>query len=58
MTVIVNELEVVLAPPAAAPPQTDPNVPPAAPVEPTPGALELAALLERRARQALRLFAH
>lgn len=54
MPTIINELEVVMAPPEApAPAQNAP-----APGAPAPGPLEIAALLERRARQELRLFAH
>lgn len=56
MPVIVNELEVVVTPPPEAAPPADP--PRAEMVAPPPGPLELAALLERRARLALRVFAH
>lgn len=58
MPVIVNELEVVLAPPQGSG-NPDPDLAP-----PTPGAapqltpFEIAALLERRSRQQVRLFAH
>lgn len=55
MPVIVNELEVVVAPPEPAveprPGSEEPRPQPATP-------LELTAVLERRARQALRVFAH
>ena len=54
MPVIVNELEVVVesdAPPAAAGAQQAPPAPVLSP-------LEVAELLERRARNELRLFAH
>lgn len=53
MPIVVNELEVVVAPPeggaSAGPPQ-------AAPQPPNP--LDVAAVLERRLRQQLRTFAH
>lgn len=59
MPIIVNELEVVVAPPPESAPRNDPTLPPPPRAEPAPpGALELAALLERRTRQALRVFAH
>lgn len=53
MTVVINDLEVVVAPDAPAP-----ATGPAAPEHPALTPLEIAELLERRARQALRLFAH
>ena len=54
MSVVINELEVVVpAPEAAAGAQSGP-APGAPPLTP----LEVAELLERRARQELRLFAH
>lgn len=58
MPVIVNELEVVVAesPEPGTGPETGPQVP--QPAAPAPGPLELTAHLERRARQALRVFAH
>ncbi|HUH13575.1 MAG TPA: hypothetical protein VMK65_10710 [Longimicrobiales bacterium] len=58
MPVIVNELEVVVTEPSE--PGTGPGAGPQLPqpTAPAPGPLELAALLERRARQALRVFAH
>ena len=54
MPVVINELEVVVAQVegGAGPGQQGP--PPAPPLSP----LEIAELLERRARQELRLFAH
>lgn len=54
MPVVINELEVVMAPPEA--PAAAPNAP--APAAPGPTPLEITELLERRARQELRLFAH
>jgi hypothetical protein len=55
MPVVVNELEVVVAPPAdAAAPGGGAAPEPPPPLDPR----EVAALLERRARHALRLFAH
>ncbi|HEU0301653.1 MAG TPA: hypothetical protein VFR37_19515 [Longimicrobium sp.] len=53
MTVVINELEVVVA---DEPPAPAGGAPAAEPPALTP--LEVAELLERRARQALRLFAH
>lgn len=58
MPVIVNELEVVVAPPPEAVPAAERPRSELTPPPPPPGPLELAALLERRARQALRVFAH
>jgi hypothetical protein len=58
VTVVVNELEVVVAPPERRAPDQFPAqgaIP--SPTAPAPGPLELAALLERRARHALRVFA-
>jgi hypothetical protein len=55
--VIVNELEVVVAPAdpgTGQPPSGSPAQSPSPPITP----LELAELLERRARHALRLMAH
>jgi hypothetical protein len=57
MTVIVNELEVVVSPPESAAPAERAGPETTAP-PPAPGPRELAALLERRAHQALRVFAH
>lgn len=52
MPVVINELEVVVAPPEG-------GAGPGRPLPPPPlSPLEIAELLERRARQALRLFAH
>ena len=57
MPVIVNELEVVVAPPQEA--TTEGQRPPerVAP-PPPPGPQELTAVLERRERQSLRTYAH
>jgi hypothetical protein len=54
MTVIVNELEVVVAPPAGG----DAEAPPPPPAAPTLTPREIAEVLERRARIALRTLAH
>lgn len=53
MPVVVNEMEIVVAEPAAGQQGQQP-----APAGAHPSPPELAELLERRARQALRLFAH
>lgn len=55
MPVIVNELEVVVAPPE---PAEESRARPDEPRPQPPTPLELTAVLERRARQALRVFAH
>ncbi|HEY0022144.1 MAG TPA: hypothetical protein VGB24_04515 [Longimicrobium sp.] len=52
MTVVINELEVVVSEPQGSSQQPAPAGPPAL------GPREIAELLERRARQELRLFAH
>jgi hypothetical protein len=54
MTVVINELEVVVAPPEGG--QQGPHPAPAGP--PALAPRDIAELLERRARQELRLFAH
>ena len=54
MSVVINDLEVVVAGDAA--PAAGGQPAPAGPPALTP--LEISELLERRARQALRLFAH
>jgi hypothetical protein len=52
MAVVINELEVVVEDAPASPGEAQPGAPP--PLSP----LEMGELLERRARNALRLFAH
>lgn len=54
MSVVINELEVVVAPVSNGVGGGMQGPPPATPL----GPLEVAELLERRARQELRLFAH
>lgn len=51
MSVVINEIEVVVAEVPAGDGTAPPPAPPLTP-------LEIAEVLERRARQALRLFAH
>ena len=56
MTIIINELEIVNAPPAGS--EVPPQGAGAQPQEPSLSPTEITTLLERRTRQQLRLFAH
>ena len=56
MPVVINEMEIVMAPPASG--QAQGAQPPPAAAAPPLTPREVSELLERRVRQELRLFAH